>query len=165
MQEISVIGRLGKNAQVHETKNGRKFVSFTMAVNTKRNNETKTSWYEVISFNEQHVNKLTQYLTKGSLLVVVGELDAEAQLGKDGKAYIRLSIIADRIDFISTGNGENSSNSVNSVAERYSEDEVTMVVDKDSIPAPKTEVPKPIINTAASIDTAASIEVEDDLPF
>lgn len=160
MQEISVIGRLGKNAQVHETKNGRKFVAFTMAVNSKRGTETKTTWYEVISFNEQHVTKLVQYLTKGSMIVAIGELDAEAQLGKDGKAYIRLSIIADRLDFVSTGSGDGVSGSTVSVAERYADTD-------DAVPTPtpqqKVVVPQPVMT--ASAQTATPVEEDDDLPF
>lgn len=160
MQEISVIGRLGKNAQVHETKNGRKFVAFTMAVNSKRGTETKTTWYEVISFNEQHVTKLVQYLTKGSMIVAIGELDAEAQLGKDGKAYIRLSIIADRLDFVSTGSGDGVSGSTVSVAERYADTD-------DTVPTPapqqKVAVPQPVMT--ASAQPAATVEEDDDLPF
>ena len=160
MQEISVIGRLGKNAQVHETKNGRKFVAFTLAANSKRGAETKTTWFDVISFNEQHVSKLVQYLTKGSMIVAIGELDAEAQLGKDGKAYIRLSIIADRLDFISTGSSDGISGSTASVAERYADTE-------DAVPTPepqkKVAVPQPVMATSAQ--PADTIAEDDDLPF
>lgn len=156
MQELTIIGRLGKNAQVHETKNGKQFVSFTVAVNSKRGADTRTTWYEVISFNEQHVGKLVQYLTKGSLIVVVGELDAEAQLGKDGKAYMRLTIVADKLDFVSTGTQNQNGESTSSVAEKLS---VTM-----SAPEPVVSVtPEPVVSTTKTV--SLPVAEDDDLPF
>lgn len=160
MQNITIIGRLGKQAEVHSTKNGKQFVAFSVAVNSKRGSETKTTWYEVISFNEQHVGKLVQYLTKGSSIVVVGELDAEAQLGKNGQAYMRLAVIADRIDFTSSGSGDAMTGSTNSLAERVSstDDEFSMGV---GTPTPQ---PQAVAYAAPAASTLQPAENED-LPF
>lgn len=126
MQSITIIGNLGKQAEVRTTQNGRQYLNFSVAVNSKRNNEVKTTWYEVLSFQEQHITKLTQYLRKGTQVVVVGELDPEANIYQDKtgqqKAYLRLIILTDKIEFVSSGNpnAQSTTGATSTVAEQYS---------------------------------------------
>lgn len=126
MQSITIIGNLGKQAEVRTTQNGRQYLNFSVAVNSKRNNEVKTTWYEVLSFQEQHIAKLTQYLRKGTQVVVIGELDPEANIYQDKtglqKAYLRLIVLTDKIEFVSSGNpnAQSTTGATSTVAEQYS---------------------------------------------
>ena len=127
MQSITIIGNLGKQAEVRTTQNGRQYLNFSVAVNSKRNNEVKTTWYEVLSFQEQHITKLTQYLRKGTQVVVMGELDPEANIYQDKtglqKAYLRLIILTDKIEFVSSGNpnAQSTTGATSTVAEHQNQ--------------------------------------------
>lgn len=104
MQKITIIGRLARDARLVETQNGTKFISFSIAANSKVNNVEKTTWYDVRQFN--YNERMVPYFTKGSSLVVIGELDATLE-EINGKNYLRLAVLADSIDF----NGSSSSGS------------------------------------------------------
>lgn len=110
MQKLYLIGNLGKDAQVVESMNGRKFLSFSVAANGYRNGEQKTSWYSVIWFN--YTENMVKYLTKGKSVVVVGELDADMRTDNNGVARIDRTVVADSVTFLNTGvsNGDNTSN-------------------------------------------------------
>ena len=48
MFKVQVMGRLGKDAVIYESSTtGTKFLTFTLAVNTKNLNEDKTYWIDV----------------------------------------------------------------------------------------------------------------------
>lgn len=108
MQKITVIGRLGRDAAVRETQDGGKVVSFTVAVNGRYRGVEKTSWYEVSTFNYERYKNMVKYFTKGSSVIVVGELDCDLDEGRDGVTRCRRSITADSIEFNSVGNSGNT---------------------------------------------------------
>ena len=103
MQKITLIGRLGRDAAIRETQEGNKIVSFTMAVNSRFRGVDKTSWYDVSTFNYERYRNMIKYLTKGSQVVVLGDLDADVEEGKDGKIRCRRYVTADSIEFNSNG--------------------------------------------------------------
>lgn len=103
MQKITIIGRLGRDAAIRETESGTKIVSFTMAVNGRFRGTEKTSWYDVSSFNYDRYRNMIKYLTKGSSVIVTGDLDADIEEGKDGVMRCRRYVTADSIEFNSNG--------------------------------------------------------------
>lgn len=106
MQKITLIGRLGRDAAIRETQDGGKFVSFTMAVTGRSRGVEKTSWYDVSTFNYDRYRNMVKYLTKGSSVIVVGELDADVEEGRDGVFRCRRNVSADSIEFgPSSGSG------------------------------------------------------------
>ena len=112
MQKITLIGRLGRDAAIRETQDGGKVVSFTVACNGRYRGVEKTSWYDVSTFNYERYKNMVQYLTKGSSVVVIGELDADIDEGRDGVKCCRRSVTADSIEFNSNGtSGNTQSNS------------------------------------------------------
>ena len=61
MQHLMLEGRLGRDAEIKTTARGRKYVSFTLAVDAlDKNGEKTTNWYNVSSFQENHVENGTQ---------------------------------------------------------------------------------------------------------
>ena len=72
---INVNGRLGRNAEEVQTKNGTSFVKYSVAIDeydyaTKAN---VTTWLNVTD-NTERTKKTLQYLTKGSLINLIGNL-------------------------------------------------------------------------------------------
>lgn len=158
MQKITLIGRLGRDAAIRETQDGGKVVSFTVACNGRYRGVEKTSWYDVSTFNYERYKNMVQYLTKGSSVVVVGELDADIDEGRDGVKRCRRSVTADSIEFNSNGaSGNTQSNS----SEASSEPK------KSSRSASSGEVPADSEITVSSKKPAskkAAAKVEETVP-
>ena len=70
MQTFTVTGNLGRDAEVSKTQSGKDLVKFSIASKGYK----ETTWFNCVSFQERHV-KLAQYLTKGSVVSVSGELE------------------------------------------------------------------------------------------
>lgn len=177
MQKITLIGRLGRDAAIRETQDGGKVVSFTVACNGRYRGVEKTSWYEVSTFNYERYKNMVQYLTKGSSVVVVGELDADIDEGRDGVKRCRRSVTADSIEFNSNGSSGNTQNSTVSESAPAEHPKATAKPTAEEVPA-DTEVTVPKRSrkaTAAAEPAPAPVEPAsapeddgenpDDLPF
>lgn len=107
---VHVIGRIGKDAEVKNGKNG-DFMSMDIAVDNFVKGEQTTTWIRVRSNRSNHIN-LAQYLKKGKLLLVEGVLgEPEIWTDKQSVQHVQLSIIADSITFVSTGKKKEDVNS------------------------------------------------------
>lgn len=163
MQKITLIGRLGRDVAVREARDGGKFLSFSVATNVYSRDVEKTHWFEVTAFNYDRYRKMVKYLTKGSSIIVTGDLDADLETGDDGKQYLRRRVVADSIEFNSNGTSggtsetrtENESprRSRRQEAEDISDEELEMSAkakkrsvepDEDDEPAPKKR--KPVVD-------------------
>ena len=102
MMYIHTIGRIGKDAQVIEGKNG-KFLSLDIAVDDFNKGENITTWVRIRSSKNNHI-KLAKYLTKGRIILVEGTL-AQPQIwtDKSNVQRVQLSITADSVQFVNTG--------------------------------------------------------------
>ena len=121
MQTIIVTGRLGRDAKIYTSSNGNRFITFSIASNTKvKKNEENTYWWDVVvpSHSVERYKNMVEYLTKGSSVIVQGELDPEIYDDNNNKAHLRLTISAVSIQFNSVSkqdsNGQSNTNSGNS---------------------------------------------------
>lgn len=73
MSKMSLIGTIGSELTQQETSQGKKYVKYAMAVNSKQKSGS-TSWFNIAVFNESQINYMTQYLGKGAKIYV--EADA-----------------------------------------------------------------------------------------
>ena len=102
MMYIHTIGRIGKDAQVIEGKNG-KFLSMDIAVDDFNKGENITTWVRIRSSKNNHV-KLAKYLTKGRIILVEGTLaQPQIWIDKNNIQRVQLSITADSVQFVNTG--------------------------------------------------------------
>ena len=102
MMYIHTIGRIGKDAQVIEGKNG-KFLSLDIAVDDFNKGENITTWVRIRSSKNNHV-KLAKYLTKGRIILVEGTLaQPQIWIDKNNVQRVQLSITADSVQFVNTG--------------------------------------------------------------
>lgn len=108
MKDITITGRIGKNAEVITSKTGTKWAKFSVAVNEYRNRENKTYWFDVTMSMESISDKLFQSLVKGRLVVVTGDFDLENIVSaKNGKMYVNLRMRGYQVHFISTNSQSN----------------------------------------------------------
>lgn len=129
MLYIHTIGRIGKDCQVIEGTHG-SFIAFDMAVDDFSHGNAVTTWVRVRSNKENHI-RLSEYLTKGRMVLVGGTLSTSLWKDKNGDSQIQLSITAESIAFINTGKREDAAagadNDVNGA---------------DSVPVPPADFPQ-----------------------
>lgn len=146
MVNISIIGRLGADAEVLDGKNG-KFLKFRMATNEKKNNEIVTDWFNV-TFNGDRFLKASEWLKKGKMVMVNGAESVSTYQANDGTTKISRDIRGYNFEFISNGESGGTTSNTN--------EEITVGTLKKEQPVAAT----------TSIKTAAPVaDVEDDLPF
>jgi single stranded DNA-binding protein len=103
MQTIIVSGRLGREAKIYQSSNGAEFISFTMASNSKIKNAEKTTWWDILVFDVDKFKRMVPHLTKGTSVIVNGELDPQMRKDQNGQDRMQLTIMANAIHFNSTG--------------------------------------------------------------
>jgi single-stranded DNA-binding protein len=69
MRSISIIGRIGKDAEIKTASNGKEFLKVSLCVNEGKGDEQLSIWYDCISSNMV----LAKWLTKGSVFHVSGK--------------------------------------------------------------------------------------------
>lgn len=106
-QQITLIGNLGRDPEMRYTPTGLPVTSFTMAVSRNwvgqdGQRQEKTIWFRVTAWRKL-AETASQYLTKGSKVLVVGELEEpNAYIDREGQARASLEVTAQTIRFLST---------------------------------------------------------------
>lgn len=86
MQNITISGRLGRDAELRNTNGGDAVCGFTVAVDGRQGREKVTNWWRVSLWGKRG-EALAQYLTKGAQVTVNGEFS----LGEyDGKPQLNI---------------------------------------------------------------------------
>lgn len=94
MQQITIAGRIGKDAMVRQTRDGNSVAGFSVAVDTRRGQDRVTTWFDCSLWGKRG-EALAQYLTKGSSVVVSGELGTREH---EGRTY--LQVRADQVTLL-----------------------------------------------------------------
>lgn len=92
MQQITILGNLGRDPEERVTASGKKMVSFSVAVNVRGKD---TVWYKCIIWQEklEQFRGILQHLHKGSRVCLTGALGVpEAYADKGGVPAVRLLI-------------------------------------------------------------------------
>ena len=88
MNNLSVIGRCGKDAEHRFTPNGKAVLSWSLAVDSGYGDAKQTLWIDCALWGERF-GKLAEYIKKGSQIGVVGELGTREH---EGKTYLKLNV-------------------------------------------------------------------------
>lgn len=109
-QSTIVIGNVGGDPELRYTTGGVAVCSFSVAVNrvwydrqTKEKRE-KTTWFRVSAWRGL-AETANEYIRKGMLVMISGEVKASAFIGKDGQPHATLELTAQEIRFLSRPNG------------------------------------------------------------
>lgn len=137
MLYVHTIGRIGKDCQVITGAHG-SFIAFDIAVDDYSNGTSITTWVRVRSKKEKHI-RLSEYLTKGRLVLIEGRLSASLWKDKSENYQIQLSITADALEFINTGKREGTASDTGEQTDAAG-----------NVPAPPVDMPQ---------------DDKDDLPF
>lgn len=88
MKNITIAGRLTKDAEQRTTPGGDKVTGFTVAVDDRSAKDASTIFFECNLWGARG-DKLAQYLTKGSSVTVTGDLTRREY---DGKTYLGVRV-------------------------------------------------------------------------
>lgn len=161
MVNVNLIGRLGRDAEVHQSKSGGQFVSMNVA-SDEYNPETKqneTVWFRVTDGSERTLNML-QYLKKGTMLNIVGAERVSLFNGQNG-TVINRDIRAFNWDFVRSGrtDGETTATTSQSAPTPTASATPTVTTTVNAVAASTGTFVQP---TVAAQAAPASV---DDLPF
>lgn len=102
-----LIGRLTKDPELRYTQSGKAICTFTLAVD--RRFEKQTDFINIVVWNKMG-ETCANYLSKGKLAAVDGELHIRSYEKQDGnKAYIT-EVVADQVRFLSPKTAEDGRN-------------------------------------------------------
>lgn len=148
MKQLTISGRLGKDAEIKQTARGTKYLSFTLAVDSRnKDGEKETEWYNVTSFHDNHMGKIFGYLKKGSGLIVNGTPSYSIWHDRNGEARLDLNVRAFNIEFPSIGGNKENGEGGQRNHERQNVTQETPVARQEAASYVPTNEP------------------EDDLPF
>lgn len=96
MQQLLIMGRATKDAEVLESKEGKTYARFSVAVNEYlgKDKDEKTTFYNVLVFNK--TSTAVDKINKGDLVMVDGRPDVDAYISNDGTAKANLVVVAER---------------------------------------------------------------------
>lgn len=88
MNNCSFVGRVGRDSETRFTPGGKPVTSWSLAVDSGFGESKQTIWLDCSLWGERG-EKLAEYIKKGSLLGVTGEL---GQREHEGKTYLKLNV-------------------------------------------------------------------------
>lgn len=95
MNQITIVGTIGKDTELKYSNNGLAICNFSVATNYGKEDKEKTTWHYVTVFGDLAEN-VAANLGKGSRVIVVGRLD-KSQYEKDGVTKESVSVIAEHV--------------------------------------------------------------------
>ena len=106
-QSVTVIGHLGRDPEMRYTSSGVAVTNFSVATSRKWTDaagtqQERTTWFKISAWRKL-AEVCNQYLHKGQLVMVEGEIDASAWTGQDGTAKATLELTARTVKFLSKG--------------------------------------------------------------
>jgi single-strand DNA-binding protein len=116
LNRIVLIGRLTKDPELRYTPNGAAVATFTLAVDRSRKNpqgERETDFINIVTWNKLAEN-CANYLNKGKLAAVDGELHIRTYDGQDGQKRWVTEVVADNVRFLSPKDSSGASGSFSS---------------------------------------------------
>lgn len=105
-QMVTIVGNVGRDPEMRYTAEGVGVCSFSVAVNRRwksRNNEQmeKTTWFRVSAWRNLG-EVCSQYVHKGMLILVTGEIDVNAYTNAQGEPRASLELNARDVKFLSS---------------------------------------------------------------
>jgi len=111
--QVTLIGRLGADPEVRQINETTTVVNLSVATNKKVKEQEYTEWHRVQAWNKLG-DVCAQYLNKGRLVAVVGELRYKKYTNKDGVEVTSAEVHATDVKFLDkpgSGDGAESGQS------------------------------------------------------
>lgn len=151
INHVTLLGSVGKDAETKFIGENSQIAKFSLATNRtyKKSGEktTDTEWHNIEVWNDL-AKFAGQYVKKGGLVCVFGEIRYEKFTDKEGKPQQRTKIVANKIQLLPKG-GNNTGTPVANTSEA----------------AKQTQEYATANNTTSNEFVASNSSQDDDLPF
>ena len=104
MNNVMLMGRLTRDAELRETESGKKVTNVTIATQRPYKNSEgiyETDFIDCTLWNEI-ANSTSEYCKKGDMIGIKGRLESRVYEDSDGNKKKRMEVIADRVTFLSS---------------------------------------------------------------
>lgn len=98
---FSFTGRLGADAKVNTTPNGKTYMELSVANTTGFGDYKKTNWFKVKQWGER-VNNIAGIFKKGALVGGTGELNINTWQGQDNAEHTSVEITCQNVQILSS---------------------------------------------------------------
>lgn len=146
LNKVILIGNVGKDPDVKYFDNGNVVTNFQMATSErgyKLANGTevpeRTEWHNIVATRDR-AQFVEKYVKKGSSVYVEGKIRTRNYDDKEGNKRYITEIIADRIEFYSSGSGRKDENQI-STAEKTANTLVPNAPEVPSAPVQADDLP------------------------
>ncbi len=104
MNSVVLIGRLTRDPEVREAREGLAVARFALAIDrpVRSGGEKQTDFPSIVVFGKQAEN-CEKYLKKGRLVAIQGRIQTGNYTNKDGVKVYTTDVIADRVQFLEWG--------------------------------------------------------------
>ena len=109
MDKIIFSGNVGKQPEL-QSKDGKDYCRFTVAVNHKIRGEKTTEWRNVTVFGKQ-AEFVRQWVTKGRTVLIEGRPSAHGYKNNLEEIVASIDVIADSVELVGGGNREEAGQS------------------------------------------------------
>lgn len=161
MKQITIDGRLGKDAVLGTTQTGRQYLRFSLANSTFSKTEgEKTEWFDITTYDDFIIKYRQNVLKKGSYVIVTGTWKSEISV-KDAKTWLNHYVNATDINVPNLGTKKEGAAPKVEVP----------AVEIPTVQMPKVDIPtvETRLNTSEEVAVTANhvsmVDEDDDLPF
>ena len=89
INKVILVGRLGADPEVKQTKKGDTMANLSLATNKKFKDDEKTTWHKVVVFDPRIADTMGKYAKKGTMLYIEGEIETRSYKdASDNQRYV-----------------------------------------------------------------------------
>lgn len=107
MNQIFLIGRIGKDIELKATESGTSYVKFSLACSRMDKNKT-TDWFDLVAWGKT-AEIISQYCGKGKQIGVIGQLQTRSYTNNEGKNIKVHEIMVNSIEMLGGDQSQNQS--------------------------------------------------------
>ena len=104
MNLMTFTGNLGRDVEVRHTASGTAIASFSVPIKSGYGDNEKTSWVRCAIIGKRAEGGLIQYLKKGQLVGISGELSVNTYTNKDGEEKTSVEVLVKEVDLLGSNN-------------------------------------------------------------
>ena len=96
INKVILVGRLGAEPEIKQTKKGDAFANMSIATNKKIKDEEKTTWHKVVVFDPRLAEMVGKYVKSGTQIYLEGEIETRSYEDSGGQKRYVTEIIVPR---------------------------------------------------------------------
>lgn len=103
LNNVSIMGRLGKDPITQYTGNGNAVLSFSIACDKIVNGTKSTDWFDCVAW-KHNAEFIAKYFKKGEPIVICGRLQIKEYTTQSGEKRRSVEILVNNVDFAAVAN-------------------------------------------------------------